>query len=449
MKTSFKPSSLKSITPDVLKAFSQERNEPAWVLELRLKALSNHDALPWPGPRDEKWKRLGLDQIAWDKIQFSSAEIQPVAADTLPAELSAFSGPPSRTNGSAPTRLFVELSQKRWLDVQESVRKTGVEWLSLSDALKSKETQLRSAWTKAVENAKDNKFLSLTLALANEGFALFIPKNQQLTAPLQSYITAGQAGAAQFPLNFVFVEDGAEAQVWEELIGKTNATANFISSYTSVQLGENAKASFYYLQHWDNETVHFHFQDVTQKAHSRYNAVEVSVGGKISRGEKTIHLSGANAENKVLGVLFGDSEQNFENWITQNHTAPKTTSDIQYRGALKGKSRSFFSGMVYIAKEGQQSDAYQSAKSMILSPEAKADAIPNLEILADDVKCSHGAAVGPVDEDQKYYLQTRGVSPDKAEDIIVEGFFEPVIAEVPSQAVQDRLRSFVESKLHV
>jgi Fe-S cluster assembly protein SufD len=104
--------------------------------------------------------------------------------------------------------------------------------------------------------------------------------------------------------------------------------------------------------------------------------------------------------------------------------------------------------MVSIEKQAQQSDAYQAAKYLLLSKDARADAIPNLEILADDVKCSHGAAVGPVDEDQKYYMQTRGIPPLQAEDIIVEGFFEPVLAELPSEAVQERLRTFVEEKLH-
>jgi Fe-S cluster assembly protein SufD len=160
-----------------------------------------------------------------------------------------------------------------------------------------------------------------------------------------------------------------------------------------------------------------------------------------------LRLQGKGAENKILGVLFGDGQQTFENWVTQLHTAPNTTSDIQYRGALKGSAKSFFSGMVAIAKEAQQSDAYQSSKSLLLSTDARADAIPNLEILADDVKCSHGAAVGPVDEEQKFYLQTRGIPVGEAEEMIVQGFFEPVIAAIDSEAERDRLRLFIEEKL--
>jgi Fe-S cluster assembly protein SufD len=251
-------------------------------------------------------------------------------------------------------------------------------------------------------------------------------------------------GAAHFLINFVIIDEGAEAHVWEELEG----SAAFVSSFTSVHLGDNAKGGFYYLQEWSDQTAHFQFQDITQGAYSKFNAVAVEVGGRIFHNETTVNLKGTGAENKVLGLLFGEGNQNFENWVTQNHIATKTTSDIQYRGALKGFSKSFFSGMVSIEKQAQQSDAYQAAKYLLLSKDARADAIPNLEILADDVKCSHGAAVGPVDEDQKYYMQTRGIPPLQAEDIIVEGFFEPVLAELPSEAVQERLRTFVEEKLH-
>lgn len=447
MKTSAPFASITDVSPDALRSFSSERGEPAWALELRLKALAEYAALPWPGPRDEKWKRLELETIPFKDLAFAAAaNAAGKSTDALPAPLKAFTA----TNGVRPARLFWDLGAAHVIDVPSDLASQGVEWITLETALTTKADKIRAAWSRAVENAKGNKFLLLNLALANGGFCLTVPKNQQLKAPVHSYLYGGAAGA-YFNLNFVFVEQGAEVQIWEDLIGSQGKASDkpvFVSSYAAIEVDDNAKAGFYYLQQWDERTVHLQFQDVTQKAQSRFNAVAVAVGGRIFRNEAAIHLSGPNAENKVLGVIFGDGSQNFENWITQNHAAPKTTSDIQYRGALKGASRSFFSGMVSIEKQAQQSDAFQSAKSLLLSRDAKADAIPNLEILADDVKCSHGAAVGPVDEDQKFYLQTRGVPPALAEDIIVQGFFDPVIAEVPSEPVQERLRAFVEAKLH-
>jgi Fe-S cluster assembly protein SufD len=267
---------------------------------------------------------------------------------------------------------------------------------------------------------------------------LIVPKGQKMTVDLTVQ--------SQFQLNFLFVEEDAEVTIWERLEGSPNPTG-FLGSCSLYYIGDNAQANFYTIQNWDSNVVHFHYQHLHQFARSRLSTVTVQVGGHVTHIESDIHLNGPAAENKVLGVIFGDQNQTFENWVTQNHISRQTTSDIQYRSALNGASKSFFSGMVYIAKEAQKSDAFQSAKALLLSKEARADAIPNLEILADDVRCSHGAAVGAVDEDQKFYLQTRGIAPTEAEKIIIQGFIEPVIEAVPSGDTQEKLRLFVEEKM--
>ncbi len=404
MKTLTQLPVLKDISVDWIKDFSKTRNEPSWLLPLRLKAFEQYNALPWPTLRDEKWKRAELNLLSFEKIQFSPTKETPLEKD----------------------------------------------WLSLEEAVKKNPEPIQKAWSLAIERAKDNKFFLLTLALGNGGSCLFVGKNQN-PAPYHYATSKGERGTAQFPLNFISVDESSHVQIWENLkeADKTdqNGDISFIGSFTSFHLEANANASIYSVQQWDGQTVHFQFQDITQERDSRINAIAVQLGGRVFRNETTIRLQGQGAENKVLGVLFGDEKQNFENWIVQNHTAKKTISDIQYRGALKGTSQSFFSGMVLITKEAQQSDAFQSNKSLLLSKDARADAIPNLEILADDVKCAHGAAVGSVDEDQKYYLQTRGIPPEKAEEMIIQGFFEPVIDELPSEEAQDKLRVFVEEKL--
>ncbi len=411
MKTSLKPLPLAGLTASHIATLSNEWNEPSWVLDLRQKAFEAYNALPWPNEKDEKWRRARLEMLEWNTLEVSPSFLSITGAE-----------------------------------IPEECRERGVQWISLEEAFRSEQARLQPAWADAIKRASNNKFLLLTLALANGGGCLMVPKGQVVKAPIYVPTKWTEIPGAKFPLSFVFVDEAAEVHVWEDL-HKESSSADFISSYTLLALKENAKASCYYLQHWNDKTWHFQFQEILQARFSRLNAIAVSMGGHTFHSETVMHLQGQGAENKLLGVVFGDTHQNFENWITQNHTAIKTTSDIQYRGALKGSSQSFFSGLVSITKDAQQSDAYQSAKSLLLSQDARADAIPNLEILADDVKCSHGAAVGPVDEDQKFYLETRGIPPAEAEEIIIQGFFEPVIAEVPSSSVQDQLRNFVEEKL--
>jgi Fe-S cluster assembly protein SufD len=450
MPATIPASSLKNLSASVITAFSNERREPAWVLELRLAAFENFSALPWPHAKSENWKRLPIEDLKFDDFTLGKPSGNLIeSVESLSGRIRQLGQ--DEKNGSTPARRWIELARGQAVTIPEAFRERNVEWLSLEEAIQTKADRVKSAWKNAVDRAKTDKFRSLVLALANGGSCLTVPSGTLLKTPVQTYVAAGgETNSAQFPLNFYFLEEGSETQIWEELVARDGAAATqplFVCNLTVIEMKENARASVYSLQNWDDQVTHFQFQDVDQKSFSHYNAVAISLGGRIFRNETTINLNGAGAENKVLGVLFGERSQNFENWITQNHVAPKTISDIQFRGALKGSSRSFFSGLVSIKKEAQQSDAFQSAKTMLLSPDAKADAIPNLEILADDVKCSHGAAVGPVDPDQKFYLQSRGIDPDTAEKAIIEGFFEPVIAEVPSETVQERLRQFVEYKI--
>lgn len=389
--------------------FSSMKN-PSWLLTLRTQAFAQYNALPWPSKNDPRWKRTELSALDWKNLTFA------------PSKSSGFndtvSGPPE------------------------------VLTLPLEEALTYYPEMIRAAWTDAILRASNNKFLLLTLALGNGGTCIFVAPDTTVSADIHHTLSGGQDGHAVFPLNFIVLEKNAHAQLWDHLGQPTTNSANtFVSTYSSVSLAENSSLRLFSLQQWDEQVRQFQFCHIRQQAHSRLNSIVVAIGGRLFRNESTIDLSGTGAENKVLGILFGDNNQNFENWITQNHWARRTISDIQFRGALKGKAKSFFSGLVSIIKEAQQSDAYQAAKFLLLSKNARADAIPNLEILADDVKCSHGAAMGPVDEEQKFYLQTRGITPDEAEQIIVEGFFEPVIDGIPSEETQNQLRAFVEKKL--
>ncbi len=400
---------LLEIAPATLDAFLSSTNDPVWLLALRRQAFENYQRLPWPALKDEKWKRTGLDHMPW------SSFVIPTGYD------------------SAAKNAVIPTSAQR------------VTWTPLAEAVSSQTEFLKAKWTTAVERAHQDKFLSLTLAFANAGGVLRVPKGFAATEPI--VLSTRGTSKAVLPLVFVVVEGGAAVSLWDDTSERKIADDRFILNQTSFELAQDAQVSLYSLESADLKTIHFQFQDVEQNGASRFSAVAVSIGANVFHNETTLRLQGKGAENKMLGILFGDGQQVFENWITQLHTAPATTSDIQYRGALKGFAKSFFSGMVAISKEAQQSDAYQSSKSLLLSTDARADAIPNLEILADDVKCSHGAAVGPVDEEQKFYLQTRGIPVGEAEEMIVQGFFEPVIAEIGSEAERDRLRAFIEEKL--
>ncbi len=450
MKILVKPVLIKDITPAWLKEFSHLRNEPLWVGSLREAALIQYKSLPWPDPKDETWKRTHWSGIPWDKIEFSP--IPGEIHNELPATFSGLGVlSDNLEDGRIPARFLWDFNRGYSVQLPHIVQKKGIEWIPFHMALRQKEEMMRTAWATAIEKASQNKFQSLLLALASGGSCLTVAKGAQIRTPLHQYFKGNKSLAAYFVLNFVFAEEQSQFQIWEEMVpepsSENKSPGSLLMSQTLIEAKEHSHVNFYALQKGDLNRVHFQFQDIRQDAQSRFNSVTVAIGSRIFHNEAVLNMEGEKAENKILGVLFGSERQNFENIIHQRHLNRRTTSDIQFRGAQRGESRSFFSGLIYIAPKAQLSDAYQSCKTLLLSPDAKADAIPNLEILADDVKCSHGAAAGAVDEEQKYYLQTRGIPAQDAEKIIVEGFVEPVVAAVPDEGIQARLRRYIEDKM--
>jgi len=448
VKTLPEPALLKNLTADWVKNFSENRKEPPWLTTIRLEAFAQYLKLPFPDLKDEKWKRTNLSSIPWDQLKFQATASKPAAG--LEDQIQG-NGPALEpaVDGRQPARFIWDFNLGFSIQLSSILQKKGVEWMPLESAVRNREEKIRPAWEKAVAKAAASKFQSLLLALANAGTCLFIAKGAQIRTPLHQLFKGAGSMESQFLINFVFVEEEASLQIWEETVpadGKEDSIS-LLMTQTILELGANSNTQVFILQNWERNCAHFQFQEISQGADSRFNSVVVAMGGRIYHGESSLNVIGERAENKILGVLFGDENQNFENFINQNHLGRRTVSDIQFRGALKGESKSFFSGLIYIDPKAQQSDAYQSCKFLILSSGARADAIPNLEILADDVKCSHGAAVGPVDEEQKFYLETRGINPRDAEKIVVQGFVEPVIAAVPDPATQQRLRNFIEEKM--
>jgi Fe-S cluster assembly protein SufD len=150
----------------------------------------------------------------------------------------------------------------------------------------------------------------------------------------------------------------------------------------------------------------------------------------------------------INGAYLSDGEQHLDLDTQQNHLAAHTTSNLNFKGALLGKSRTVWQGMVYVAPEGQKTDGYQTNKNLVLSNNARADSIPGLEILADDVRCSHGATVGKIDEDQVFYLLSRGIPQKEAEKLLVEGYFNPVLSNIKSETARNKISEWVQKKLH-
>ena len=174
-----------------------------------------------------------------------------------------------------------------------------------------------------------------------------------------------------------------------------------------------------------------------------------AIGSHVTKNFTDLDLVGEGAVGKMSGFYFTNGNQHLDHDTQQNHLAPHTTSDLLFKGALLGESHSVWQGMIYVAPGAAKTDGYQANRNLILSNHSHADSIPGLEILADDVRCTHGATVGKIDKDEVFYLLSRGIPKQEAERLIVEGFFDPIMQRIPFEGVRSRFQKYIHNKMAV
>jgi Fe-S cluster assembly protein SufD len=201
------------------------------------------------------------------------------------------------------------------------------------------------------------------------------------------------------------------------------------------------------VQDWGRHIWNFMTQFATVGRDSELKSLQVTLGSKFSKNSIGSHLQGEGSLAEMLGIFFGDQGQFFDHHTWQLHESPYGTSDLEFKGALKERARSVFSGLIKVDEIAQRTDAYQQNRNLVLDSTARADSIPNLEIAANDVRCTHGATVSQVEEEHLFYLQARGIPRAEAQKLIVEGFFRPVIDRIPVEEIQEFLQDAIARKV--
>jgi Iron-regulated ABC transporter permease protein SufD len=201
------------------------------------------------------------------------------------------------------------------------------------------------------------------------------------------------------------------------------------------------------LQSWGQHVWNFSHERVRVGRDASVDWIFGAVGSRLTKNFSELDLVGEGATGRMSGFYFTNDHQHLDHDTQQNHLAPHTTSDLLFKGALKGKSRSVWQGMIYVAPGAQKTDGYQANRNLVLSDEARADSIPGLEICADDVRCTHGATVGKLEEEPLFYLRSRGIPRPEAEKLLVEGFFDPIMQRIPFEGVRERFQKAIEEKL--
>ena len=427
---------------DVLQ-ISQRLQEPKWLAQRRMQAWEAFQAAPLPSVKEEAWRRTDLSGMPSERFILSPADglqvdphlLEPLAAEQHGALLVLQPGAPPRLEGDpGPIASGVLLA----------------DWAT---AVRRHPALLKKHLGTVVDHG-EGKFAALAAALAEDGVLVHVPPGVQVGQPLHSVLWAPGGEKAFFSRVLVIVEAGATATYVHETasptLGANGAAADHPTLHAGtveILLGEGAQLTFVELQNWGEHVWNFTHERARVGRAGVLNWIFGSVGSRLTKNFSELSLEGEGAEGRMSGFYFAGGNQHLDHDTQQNHRAPHTTSDLLFKGALVERSRSVWQGMIYVAPGAQRTDGYQANRNLILSKQARADSIPGLEILADDVRCTHGATVSQLEEEPIFYLMSRGLPRREAEQLVVEGFFAPIMQRIPFEAVRQRLEAVIDRKL--
>ncbi len=331
--------------------------------------------------------------------------------------------------------------------IDPDLAKSGVVFTDLATAIAKYPQLVEKILGKAVK-PDAGKFAALAGSLAQTGIFLYVPKGVEVKAPLHSLLWGPGANLAYISHLLVYLEEGSSATyVHESSSPNEPGVQTLHAGNVEIYVGPAARLTFVEMQSWGESVWNFTHERVLVDKDATLDWVFGSVGSHLTKNFSEIDLVGEGAVGKMSGFYFTDHDQHLDHDTQQNHSAPHTTSDLLFKGALIQESRSVWQGMIYVAPGAQKADGYQANRNLVLSRQARADSIPGLEILADDVRCTHGATVGKIDEEQIFYMMSRGIPRKVAERSIVEGFFDPIMQRIPFEGVRMRFQEAIEEKM--
>jgi Fe-S cluster assembly protein SufD len=289
-------------------------------------------------------------------------------------------------------------------------------------------------------------FTALHGAFRTGGTLLYVPPDTSLGLPLQTLTYLDADGGAVFPHTLLVVDRGSEVTFLDRY-ASPDLTRGFSDAVTEIFVGDGAHVRYAAMQDWGSGVTHLSVVRATVGRDAELRTLSIGFGADLARVENEVVLAEPGGFSEQLGVFFADGTQHFDHRSIQDHVAEHCTSDLLYKGALRDHSRAVYSGWVHVRPNAQKTDAMQTSRNIVLSEHAKADAIPNLEIEANDVRCGHAASVGPVDEDAIFYLESRGIPRAEAERLIVTGFFQEVLDRVTIDEVREGAEAAIADEL--
>ena len=411
--------------------------EPDWLAARRFEAWNVWEATPLPTTRGEDWRYTDPKLLKWNAVKVADASVAGTPEEAR-----------TRVDGFTAAARVVQVGASiATIELDPELERRGVLLMDLLAAAREHPDLVREHLGTRAAPPSVGKFAALNGALWTGGIFLYVPAGVRIDDPIRILRWIDEPGLAYFPRTLVIAAEGSRVGVVEEFASPDFTETAFSNGVVEVYASTGAQVQYVGLQQWGRGVKHLATQRTVAGRDASLDTLVVNLGGDVARVDLSASLEGPGARSDMLGLYFGQGRQHFDHFTRQEHRVPHAASDLLYKGGLDGESRAIFRGLIKVFPKAQRTDAYQTNRNLLLSRTAQATSLPNLEIEADDVRCSHAATVGQLDEDELFYIMSRGIPRREAERLVVFGFFGDVLQRLPMPEVVRELRAAIEKKI--
>ncbi len=421
----------RGLNREVVEKISQMKGEPQWMLEFRLKALDHFLKRPMPTWGGDLSK-LDLDNIFFyvkpTELESKSWDDVP---DTIKNTFDRLGIPEAERKFLAGVGAQYE-SEMVYHKIQENLEKQGVIFLSIEDGLRKHPDLFREYFSTAIP-IEDNKFAALNSAVWSGGSFIYVPKGVKVDLPLQAYFRLNVANIGQFERTMIIADEGSQVHYVEGCTAPIYTTDSFHSGVIEIFVKAGARVRYTTIQNWSTNVYNLVTQRALVYEGGTMEWVDANLGSKLTMKYPSTYLLGPRAHGEVLSMAFAGKGQHQDAGGKAIHFAPHTSSKITSKSISKGGGRTAYRGLLKVYKEAEDSRSNVVCDALLLDDSSRSDTYPYIEIDAEDVTVGHEASVSKVGEEQLFYLMSRGLSKEEATTMVVSGFIEPLVKELPME----------------
>jgi Fe-S cluster assembly protein SufD len=428
----------KNLKSGILSGPSDSSDLPDWFREQQRVAWEKSESIPRPTRKDQPWRFSNVDLLDLSPFKIPG----PLSDDDRKNILKYSRG----LDQFAGRMIFANDQLAERSVVSEDLKKRGVIFQPLERAMVEHADLFRKYFMSTEATLGSAKFAALHQARVSNGTFLFVPRGVEIEQPIEIFHWLRHDNMSIFPHLLLVTDELAKVTVIEHFRSCDRKTAGFACGVNDLIAGPGAKVTYVCAQEWASNVIALQMNSTTVDHDASAMSLNLNLGSRYSRFESLSRLIAEGARSDLLAVGVATDQQEFDARTLQDHVSPHTASDLLYKNALDDRARTTFGGLIRVEPHAHFTDAYQKVRNLLLSDDSEANSMPGLEILADNVRCTHGATSGQIDEDEMFYLRSRGIPPKVAQRLIVAGFLNEVIQRLDQPGIAQHLNRLIEQK---